>query len=178
MKTIIKIIITIIIIISILVIHISIRKFSPFPFNYLNTIFLAAISLIIFTNDFKILFQLLVPTFLLELFSSTPFGLNTAALILSLSILSWFLINIFTNYSMYMVGLAGLIGMISYRLLFILFLLGTRIFFNFNFSLTKEALLEWLWEIILTVIFVVILYLIISSFSGRFKPHYVAIKKS
>jgi hypothetical protein len=90
--------------------------------------------------------------------------------------LSWFLINIFTNYSIYIVGLSGFVGIICYRLFFLLFLFGAHIFFNFYFSLTSETILEWLWEICTTTFFMIIFYLIISSFTNHLKPHYISIK--
>jgi len=177
MKNILKTALTVLGVGVILVLHILVRNFLPVPFNYIHIIFLTIILFHIFNPDSSIVFFLLLPTFLLELFSVSPFGLNTLALFISLFIINKTLRYLFTNYSYYMVGMISLLGMLCYRVLFSMLIFFSYIFFKTNFSISTETAKEWFYELCLTTIFIILFYLLISFFTKRSRPHYVSLNK-
>jgi hypothetical protein len=94
-----RICLTILIMTVITVLQVSVREFLPFPFNHINIIFLSLVWLVLFTNSTSVLWLVLPPALLLELFSPLPFGLNSLALVIGLSVSSWLLTVLFTNHS-------------------------------------------------------------------------------
>ncbi len=167
-----RICLTILIITIIIVLQISVREFLPFPFNHINILFLSLIWLILFTNSTSVLWVVLPPTILLELFSPLPFGLNSIALVTGLCVSSWLLLALFTNHSSAIAFLVGLIGMVVYRILFLL-LTFFATFFKYQLVFSGNVALEWLAEIILTNIFLVVAYFISQRFFKRLQPQYV-----
>jgi hypothetical protein len=113
--------------------------------------------------------------YIVELFSSSPWGIATLSLLLALSVMSWLLIRIFTNHSLLIVGLSGIVGMFLYRIVFIILELFFSVLLHQEiFSFSREIGIEWILEIIFTAGGLTILYGITAHFSKRLKPHYVA----
>lgn len=176
MRTLLRTTILIISAILLTVAHVVFKIFTPFPFNQINFIFLVTILLIIFKDYSQVFILILIPTFFLELFSTYPFGINSAALILSISILGWFLKNIFTNHSFYIVFLISILSMLWYHLIFLLIAYIFHFFSPFSFNISTQNLREWLTEILFTSGTTTILYLLISVFNKRKVSHYIGIK--
>lgn len=159
--------------ISMVVLHIILKQTEIVPFFYLHTIFIVMVWLILYQATPRVLWIALLPLLVLELFSATPFGLNSLALLITLSLLSWLLLTVFTNHSWPTVGLAGLIGMLFYRLL----LFGiVKIFVrNSGFEITKDIIFEWVLESVITAVALVIWYGITTRFVKRLRPQYVRV---
>jgi hypothetical protein len=157
--------------ISLIVIaHIFVINFLPFPFNHINITFSLLLLLLTLNSNKKIIWLGLVVSYFLELFSGAPFGIGMAATIISLLIINWFQLNILTNRSGYMVFLSLLLGITLYRILFVMFLAVNKYFFHQKALAYKEIIVDAGWEIFLSSVILFLLYLIGSKFLKRFNP--------
>ena len=156
-------------ILLILVAHIFVVNFLPFPFDHINIIFSSLLLMLTVTSDKKVIWLALVISYFSELFSSIPFGVGTAALIASLLIINWFQLNILTNRSVYMVFLSALLGLSAYRFLFVLFLTANNYFFNQGALPYKEIAANAGWEILLSSLAVFLFYIVGSQFLSKRK---------
>jgi len=174
MKSIFRIMEIILAIIFTALLQVAVREFLPYPFNQINIIFAIIIWLIIFTNQINVLWVLLPVSFLVEIFSPALFGVFSAAAFLSLSLVSWFLLNIFVDRSVYIVLLSGILGVLGFRLLKVLL---SGILLKYNFLSSTEILIDWLWEIALTAATLAVFYFFTSLFTKRLHPEYIRLNK-
>lgn len=166
------------IILSILVLHFLIINFLPYPINHINIIFLSLLWLIILYPKQNILWIALAVLYISELFTSMAFGISSIAMLISLSAVSWFLFNIFTDRSFPVIILSSVIGLILYRFLFFLFLIFYNLYAHQNLLPGKEILADVLWEIFLSSLILSVIYLISYRFSRRLNPKYIDIRSS
>lgn len=147
----------------------------PYPANRINFLFIILLWLIIHKNDPLILWLALPLSFATELFSSLPFGLSTAALLFSLFLEHWLLLNIFTNHSWYIVLLSGFTALVSYRILFFI-LVGTAVLFKAtDYSLRWSILPDLIVEGLINACALTLLYLASRLFSRRLNPRYIGL---
>lgn len=160
--------------VSIFVAHILILSILPWPFNHINIILIIFLWFIIYNGNERILWLIFPLSFLLELFVSFPFGLTSAALLFTLLIMHWLLVNFFTNRSLYIVFLAGFLGISIFRFSFILLLLAAN-FFNPNFTLSwPEIFTNIFYEITLTTGVFFFFFLFTRLFFKRLNPKYLS----
>lgn len=173
MRHLIKLLLALAGIFFIFLVHTLLIYLLPYPANRLNFLFIILLWLIIYKNDPLILWLALPLSLTTELFSSLPFGLSTAALLIGLFLEHWLLLNIFTNHSWYIVLLCGFTALLSYRLLFLIFISGANLFkltsYSFQWSLFSDLLVEGA----INAGALTILYLLSRSFSKRLNPRYV-----
>lgn len=100
---------------AIFVVHTMVNYLLPFPFNQINTAFLTLMWLVVYRNDSQMLWMALGVTFLMNIFSSSPFGLLSISVITALLAVRKLFFVVFTNYSWYNVLLLGLVGYIFYK---------------------------------------------------------------
>lgn len=171
MQKVFKIIESLCLSVGIVILHIGIKQTNLFPLTYLHTVFIMVVWLIFYQATPRILWVALVPALILELFSATPFGVASCALMVTFGLMTWLLFRVFPNRSILIVGLAGLVGMILYR--FIFFILMELVARNTGFELNSSLILEWLFESIITAVGLVIVYGTTTRFIKSLKPQYV-----
>ncbi len=154
-------------ILLILVAHIFVINFLPFPFNYINITFSLLLLFLTNSSNKKIIWLGLIVSYFSELFSGSPFGIGMAATIISLLVINWFQLNILTNRSGYMVFLSLLLGITLYRILFVLFLATNNYFLHQKALPYKEVIANAGWEILLSSVVLFLLHLIGSKFLKR-----------
>lgn len=154
----------------IMVAHIFVINFLPFPFNHINIIFSLLILFLTIGLDKKIIWLGLAVSYFSELFSGAPFGIGMAATVISLWVINWFQLNILTNRSGYMVFLSLLFGVALYRILFIIFLSINNYFSHREVLPYKQIVADVGWEILLSSVILFLLHLIVSKFLKRFNP--------
>lgn len=157
--------------------HLFFINFLPYPFNNINTIYFAVLWLIMISSGVNYFLLGLVALFVSELFSGLPFGITFASMLISLIVAHWFLLNIFTNRSLYMVFLSTFIGLIIYRAVFFVILALYNLFSRVALWPGKEALAEIGWEIALTPCALLIFYLLASKLTRRLDPNYIALSR-
>lgn len=160
----------------ILITQIFVINFLPYPFDHINVIILSLLWLIILTNDSTIVWLILLLTWLIELLSATPFGIDIVAIMTTLLIMNWLLTHILTNRSIYLTFILTLLGLIIYRSVFsILLAIGNFILPSFN--LNRETAITMILEIILTGLVGGICYLLSYKLIRKINPSYVSLKK-
>lgn len=152
---------------SILIAHIFVVNFLPFPFSSINITFSLLLLFLTFRSDKKVIWLGLIVSYFSELFSGSPFGIGIAATIISLLAINWFQLNILTNRSGYMVFLSLLLGITLYRILFVVFLAISRYFLHQETLSYKEIIVDAGWEILLSSVVLFLLQLIGSKFIKR-----------
>lgn len=175
MRKYIRAVFQIVLILFIFTLHVAAANLLPYPLNRLNIILVAAMCLLIFNKEDKIVYIFLL-SLISELFLSTPFGLNTAALLISTAALEWILLNILTNRFFVMVFLAGLFGAFLYKASFfgIFFLL--RIFGLAEITVNETMLVGALIELAVNAVTLTFVYLISLLFVKRVNPKYLSEK--
>ena len=152
---------------SILIAHIFVVNFLPFPFSSINITFSLLLLFLTARSDKKVIWLGLIVSYFSELFSGSPFGIGIAATIISLLAINWFQLNILTNRSGYMVFLSLLLGITIYRILFVVFLAISRYFLHQETLSYKEIIVDASWEILLSSVVLFLLQLIGSKFIKR-----------
>ncbi|MCX6782174.1 MAG: hypothetical protein NTW66_03615 [Candidatus Magasanikbacteria bacterium] len=162
----------IVLILFIFTLHVAAANLFPFPLNRLNIILISAMWLLIFNKQNKIVFVFLL-SLISELFLSTPFGLNTAALLISAAALEWVLLNLLTNRFFTMVFLAGLFGTFLFKASFFSIFLLMKIFGLAEISMNQSVLLSSLIEIVVNAGALTLIYIISLLFVKRLNPKYI-----
>ena len=163
---------------SIFLIHLLLNGLLFYPINHINFIFLVMLWLIIFYGRTRIVWIFLPLAFLIEIFSSVPFGINSISLLVSFFILYWLMFNIFTNRSVLTIFLLAVIGMSLYRFLYLL-ILFILTFFDYDFYFSWEIIYtQIIAEIAITALIATLVYLIASLFIKRLDPKYLPGDKS
>lgn len=160
----------ILVILTILTSNIFVINFLPFPLNHINITFSLLLLLVTTGYDKKIIWLVLIVSYLSELFSGAPFGIGVAVTIISLLAINWFQLNILTNRSWYMIFLSLLFGITLHRITFVLFLIISNYFSHRSTLPYKEIMADAGWEILLSSVVIFILYYISSKFLKRLNP--------
>lgn len=167
---------SILIVLLVFFINLIFLNLLPHPFNQINLIFVFLIWLIIYKSNIQPLWLGVALAVLAELYSLATFGVLLAAIILSLLLVSWFLLNIFTNRSIYIVLVSGFLGLTSFRIFYWLFFSLTNLFKSAPLHLPSSFLNESLWSITLSSIALAVFYSVTSLFITRLKPEYLHTK--
>lgn len=146
----------------------------PYPFNHLNSIFIGTFLFLIFSKNSRAFWFAAPLALLSEFFSSMPFGANTAALLASMLVIEWTLVNLLTTRTILTCLASFLIGFITYRFVFI----AVLIFFQLlNLSdkiiLTKIFFANIGVELAVNALLTLLLYPVISFFIRRPNPRYL-----
>lgn len=154
-------------------IQISFLTTWPVPISSLNIIFCLIIFLtVIFSYEKGLVFAMLTGL-LLELYSALPFGQTTLSLLLSVVTINFLYNNFFTNRSLYSLAILGFIGTIIHNLI-LLFLSAIFVIFGFKFSFAiYDFKLLYLWEPLMNVLILMIVFFTYFISSGRLKNYFL-----
>lgn len=148
--------------------HLFFISRTGFPFNQINLIYIFLACLMISSDNPRIIWSIFFISFLMELYSSLPFGLNAGALIVSLLFFQWSLINFFTNHTWYMVGLVGMLSSALYHFILFALLALTDVFSkDFNFIFNRQLIYSIFLEMIFIGIAISIIYSLILAIKNR-----------
>lgn len=170
---------------SILIIFLALFQISfisglPLWFNNLNFILVVIIFILVLIN-FKISFWWFVGVgFLLDIYSFFPFGFYLICLLATLLFVNFLLNNFFTNRSMY-----SFLALTFFSTIFYVFSLNLMKFFlqiftyQANFSVfIREFWVNAVFQILLNLILVVILFNLINFVSHKLKPVFLVRNKN
>lgn len=150
--------------------HIVSANIFPYPLNHLNIIFVSLLLMMVFGNR-RVIWYALFISFLSELFVSTPFGINTAALMITLIGLNWVLLNLFTNRTVFIVILTSLFSLLIYRVIYVAILAVVYFFTDLSaFYITSAMAYDFGVEIVVNTVISILTYLLLSIFIRRRKP--------
>ena len=150
----------------------------PYPLNLVNISLSIIIINLIISNRPQILWLAFMIGFLTEFFITVGFGVNLSALIITTFLIYWLYNYIFTNRSIYMTVVLTTISITVYHFLFLLGSLVLSVFQNINLPFFNfEIIINLGWEIIITNILTIILYLIFVGILKYLRPEYLNERK-
>ena len=144
---------------------------SP-SFNLFNIILAVFLWLIISNPRGNYWPYVIYTLFANDLFERSPFGLVSISMLITLFVMHWLLLNIFTNRSVIIVFLIGASSIILYRTLYII---SNSLYYAFKNegSLSWNIVTIYLKETILTAILLSLGYVISTVFIRHLHPEYV-----
>ncbi|HLD61144.1 MAG TPA: hypothetical protein VJA27_03385 [Patescibacteria group bacterium] len=154
--------------------HAVLFTIAPFPLNSINSIFVAMIWLMLYTNTARVLWLVIPFALLTEIFSSLPFGFQSIALFTSLTIVNFLLVNFFTNRSVYIIFFIGLSSVFTYHVLLRFMLFVHSLITKTVFTLPRQMLFSIMSEVLLTSLVLVLLYLLTARRLKRLNPTYLS----
>ncbi|MSU75291.1 MAG: hypothetical protein EXS55_02145 [Candidatus Magasanikbacteria bacterium] len=163
-------------VVVITMIHFIVITFTSSPWNSIHLILASLFCLLIITAQKPIsaLAMALIFGFCVELFASTPFGLVSFALLISVIVVSFLLNTIFTNRSILIVFFSGVVGTASYYIILTIGIMTQAFFYKTNFIVTTEFVERAGISILTTSLFFIISYSFISRFTRRLNPRYIS----
>jgi len=149
-------------------IHYAFVYFLPYPFTKVNFIFLFIIfySIIFEENNF---FIPLILGFVVELFSSVPFGFVFIPIFFTLLVLNWLRHNIFTHLSFYSILFFGIVSVLFYKLIYNFLIVLFNIFNNYTFHLNYNNALDFIYEIGVSLVVILLMNIIYFLLKNKFK---------
>ena len=176
MKRLFSLIMTVAAMLGVLLAHIMVGYMLPPPFNQINLLFLALLLYSLYRSEQVVLWAGVIVGFLSELFSSSPFGINSVSIVVSLTLLSWLLRNIFINHSWYVVLLSGFLYIVSYRLVYFFLIMVLGIFTGDRSISNNLSLWSTAEEAAINALVLTIIYFFISLVSKhKLSPKYISI---
>ncbi len=151
-------------VIFILIGHVFVINFLPFPYNRLNIIFSILIFLLITRQGRQAVWLALILSYCIDLLSAVPFGIGQVSLITSLLAINWFQLTILTNRSGYIIFILTFFAVILYRAIFFFTLITYNYFISNPILPGKTILIDTVWETIFSASAVYITYTIYSKF--------------
>lgn len=168
-----KILLAIIAISFLTVIQISFFGNFGFYFGSFNLV-LATLVILLFLIDFKgLIFFSLGSGFILDLYSSLPFGLFMVSLFLTAAILEIFLFNFLTNRSFYSVVSLGFLAVILFNSWFLIISALTYLFGWSDFYFDFRSWPRLLYQLINISIILIIIFFIVNALSKKFKSNFI-----
>lgn len=147
--------------------------FSP-PWNRLNIIFISALWLLVMGPKRNFIWYIFFLSLVADLFHSSPFGINTAALVIALYCMDWLLTNILTNRFFIIIFLAGMLGIAIYKFAYLGLMSACHFVFNTSFVINGALFMDLLYEMLINSAFLTMAYLIPSLFFKRLNPKYLS----
>ena len=173
MKIIFHILIDFLMLICLVIGHIALSLFCPYPLSKISIYFAGLILWLLWNPRGRIVWYTFFACFVIELYSVMPFGLNlfsgTAAMLFAF----WLYRHIFTNRSWYACFVLSIVVLGIYRSLYSIGLLFLNLFGKYVEISWQSLFFTSFWEMMLTTLMVGFLYFIISLFSNKLNPRVI-----
>ena len=152
--------------IILVVLHIAISSFAEYPFNNLNIMFAGLMLVLVWRESGIVVWLCFALHFLIELYSSVPFGITLFSSTISILFAYWIHQSILTNRSWYTSWVLTSITILIYR---VLYSVGIALFLtNLENNIAWSTLIyNYVWEIIITSTFTLILYIGLILVTGQ-----------
>lgn len=159
--------------ILLVLLHVILVDFFPYPLNYINVVFIGLLWWLIYNPSYETKIRIVLVGWLIELYASTPFGILLISLVAALLIVDWLLRTILTHHSWYMVFLTGVAGLALYRVIYVLLLIVGASFFHVGAIPNVKILTVVIQEVLLSSFGIVLLYFVSQLFTRRMNPRYI-----
>jgi hypothetical protein len=163
------------VIIIILAVAIQVAYLSSFGTYWGSfNIVLAGLVFLLYFLDFRwILFFAITSGFLLDIYSSLPFGIFLISLFATVFVLEMLLSSFFTNRSLYSVLSLGGVAVVFFNVMFLIisgltYLLGVN-----NFYISAGYFIGLVYQVVNVLIVLAVLFFLANSFSRKFKPNFI-----
>ena len=147
--------------------HIGLAFILPFPWSKINIIFVLLIILLFWWDSGYIIWLAFFSHLLIELYTTTPFGVLLFSGTISFLLAFWFYRYFFTNRSWYAAATLGLLTILIYRALYFFGLLSYKVLGLTTILPWQNILLTSMWEIVLSVPAIMLIFFVCSRFSRR-----------
>lgn len=158
----------------IVAIHLFLTDILPHPYHHFNFALTFLILYVTIVIDPRTLWKLLPLIWFEELFSSLPFGVNAAAILIVLLVFNFSLITIFSNRSLPTIILSSISMVFFYRIILWGILKATH-FLTLANTITMNTgwILNVIWEILFTTLITALTYFTLTFFLKRLRPEYI-----
>ena len=153
--------------------HIFCINVLPFPFNRLDIIFVTVWWGVCHKNHSAQWWSALFLGLLTELFASSPFGLATLSLLLSLYTGRWLMQNVFTSHAWPVVLISALASLTVYHIVFLLLLAVHHIIYGVPVLLNGPYLAGALYGMLLTMAILTARYFFDRLANKQRAPYYI-----
>ncbi len=158
---------------SIFIGHIWLKNVLPYPFEYINLIFVFLFIYLLTDEEGVVLWYALILGFLMELFISSSFGITLMALFFCMLSTKWLITYFLTNRSFYIIIFASTLSLFIYRVYFLGLISVVNFFFKKDFLYTSRTAADYAYEMALTAIVITLIYLFLSRFLTKLNPKYI-----
>jgi len=167
-----KVLLNLILVMVIVVFQLSFISGLPGWLNNLNFVLVILIFILTFSDLKIVLWWSIGVGWLCDIYSFLPFGFYLVSLFLTMLIANFLLTNFFTNRSLYSFLALTFFSTLFYEFFLFLMIYVWQLFVDpiLFFAFTKEFWLKITEQAILNLLFVFILYYIISFVSHKLKP--------
>lgn len=161
MRLVIKALVGVLLIVLTAGLHFAFSQILPFPANKVNVIYGVILTILLITQKGSVVWLSFILHYIVELYTTTPFGIVLFSGTMSTLIMYWLATELFTNpRTIVAIGL-GAVGIVLYRLAYSGMLLLFSIFDEQLASIWSIELLGiYLWELLFTTLFIVLLHLL------------------
>lgn len=152
--------------------HAWVNYFFFYPINQINITILFLLWFIVYKDDLKFLWIALPISIIMDLFSSLPFGVTSASVLLMLMTLRALYMVIFTNFSWYGTALLGFLSIFLFKLFcFLITWIGH--IFHYGGAISFSNIYSWITEGVINSIVLLTIYLLSRLFSKKNKYQHV-----
>lgn len=147
------------------VVHLSISMLLPHPVSSINTVFIGFVFILLFWEPSVVVWVALITSYLIELYSTTPFGIVLFSVTAAAVCMLWVYNYVFTNKTYFTAGALIFSSLIIYRFIFVLliFILET---IGSDIILISALIKNFLLEILISTILCTIMFLFLQIFLG------------
>lgn len=151
----------------IFVLHTGISYFFPYPFNQINPAYLFLTWFFVYRDQEKWLWPALGISIIMDLFSSLPFGVTSASILISLVLVRYLFVIIFTNYSWFNIFILGFTSLSVYKIISFGILSLLSIFIHGLWKINVIDIYVWLLEALVNALIFLFIYGIVKLLSPR-----------
>ncbi len=174
MKRIIKLVSALFGILGIFFLHVFSINIFPYPLNRIDVAFVFLWWLVIVKPANQTWWIILSVSFLSELYSSSPFGISTLALIMSLWAGRWLVTNIVTGHSWYIILLSTILVLTAYHAIFLGMLAIHHMLYHVDWNINVPFLFATLIGISISTALMMIVYAVNRLYRRELKPNYIS----
>lgn len=147
----------------------------PYPFNHIDVVFVALWWYICVPTDAHVWGKIVILGLTTELYSSSPFGITTCALFISLVIGRWLVLHIFTSHAWHVILFATFTTLVLYHGLFLVILIVHHSLYGIPWSLSGPFFASTAIGIALSTILMLIFYIAARLYNKRLRPNYTTL---
>jgi|SRR3989339_94479 len=169
MKLLIRILIQFFGLIFLVLTNMALAYLLPTPFSKINLVLAVLIVWMLWRGSGFIIWWMFFASFIVELYSTSPFGVILSSSTLAMLFGYWFYRHIFTNRSWYAAIILTLVIICFYRLGYTLILVALSILGTVSLVPWKLIFITSIWEILFTTSAVALFYTILAHLSRHLR---------
>lgn len=164
MRTLLKAIVGLILIVFVIALQFVLSQLLPFPLDKINVIFGCVVLMLLLRRSGLVVWLSFFLHYLIELYSTTPFGVVLFSGTISTLLLYWLSKEVFSSPRPLVALGIGSFGIILYRIIYTITLYISTLFIPQTVvPFTGSLAILYMWELVFTTGFILLMYLILQS---------------